>query len=34
VLSVFSPEPRSWTDSETELLRDLALQVQREIDDP
>jgi hypothetical protein len=31
VIAVFSREPRSWSHAETELLRDLALQVQREL---
>lgn len=31
VISVFSPEPRSWSQAESELLRELALQVQREL---
>ena len=31
VLSVFSAEPRRWSHGESELLRDLALQVQREL---
>lgn len=31
VISVFSREPRSWSLAETELLRDLAIQVQREL---
>jgi hypothetical protein len=31
VLAVFSREPRTWSHAETELLRDLALQVQREL---
>lgn len=31
VISVLGREPRSWTDSETKLLRDLALMVQREL---
>ena len=34
VLSVFSAEPRSWSVAESELLRDLALQVQRELQQP
>ncbi|MDM4763162.1 GDSL-type esterase/lipase family protein [Galbitalea sp. SE-J8] len=32
VVSVLAREPRTWTDSETSLLRDLALMVQRELD--
>lgn len=31
VISVFSLEPRAWSHAETELLRDLAIQVQREL---
>ena len=31
VIAVFSREPRTWSLAETELLRDLALQVQREL---
>ena len=31
VIAVFSREPRTWSHAETELLRDLALQVQREL---
>lgn len=34
VLSVFSSDPRSWTQAESELLRDLALQAQRELQKP
>lgn len=34
VISVFSREPRRWSTAETELLRDLALQVQRELQEP
>ena len=34
LLSVFSREPRTWSQAETELLRDLALQVQRELLEP
>lgn len=34
VLSVFSGEPRRWTQAESELLRDLALQVERELANP
>jgi hypothetical protein len=34
VLSVFTLEPRRWSTAETQLLRDLALQVQRELLDP
>ena len=31
LISIFSVEPRAWSHAETELLRDLALQVQREL---
>jgi hypothetical protein len=31
LISVFSTQPRTWSVAETELLRDLALQVQREL---
>jgi hypothetical protein len=31
VIAVYSLEPRTWSHAETELLRDLALQVQREL---
>lgn len=31
VLSVFSRDPRTWSQAESELLRDLALQVQQEL---
>jgi GAF domain len=31
VISVLGKEPRTWSDSETKLLRDLALMVQREL---
>ena len=31
VIAVFSREPRTWSHAETELLRDLAIQVQREL---
>lgn len=34
LLSVFSREPRTWSNAESELLRDLALQVQRELLEP
>jgi len=34
VLSVFAAEPRTWSLAESELLRDLALQVQRELQQP
>ena len=32
VISVLAREPRSWSESETKLLRDLALMVQRELE--
>jgi hypothetical protein len=34
LIAVFSREPRTWSHAETELLRDLALQVQRELNEP
>lgn len=34
VLSVFAADPRQWTQAESELLRDLALQVERELGHP
>ena len=34
VLSVFSAEPRPWSVAESDLLRELALQVQRELTEP
>ena len=34
VLSLFSAQPRLWSQSESELLRELALQVQRELQEP